>query len=197
MIYGLFFRRYAPFATFGGGFEGDNRDTGSTSLSASARTIGALNFAPGNVGNMIGDSSGTSYAGFGAFVERMLGRHVSHVTSSVSVSTRTVDTLRFTAQTAGANPMVPLAPAIDTFLDMQIVFRDQAIEFSGKMRGDDFPNAELFVTDATGQAVMLFEFATSGGRTTGPMTRLAGDHSSVVLGSFSKRVGLLASGAFA
>src|SRR5262245_25276643 len=131
MIYTLFFRRYAPFDTFGGGFEGDRRKGASTSLTDSARTIGHISFAPGNVGGMSSGSSGTAFAGAGAFVERLLGRHVSKVTSSVTVKTRSVDQLHFTAQTAGANPMVPLAPDIDTFVDIGVLFRRQALEISG------------------------------------------------------------------
>jgi hypothetical protein len=200
MIYGLFFRRYAPFDTFGlFGFEGDSRDKASTSLTVTARTIGALNFAPGNVGNMAGESSGTTLAGWGKPIQRMLGTYHSKVTSSVSVETRSIDCLRFTAQTAGANPMIPFgaAPPIDTFVDVQVVFRPTAIELSGIVRGDNFPNAEIFVTDAQGQSVMLFEYATTGGRNTGPFTRLAGTHADQVLGDFSKRVPIVAGGAFA
>jgi hypothetical protein len=196
MIYGLFFRRYAPFDTFGGGFEGDHRTAASTRLTDTARTVGALNFAPGNVGNMRGESSGTTFAGLGAYVERLLGRHFSKVTSSVSVSTRSLDCLRFTAQTAGANPMVPGAPAIDTFLDMTVLFRKQALVLEGTLRGDSFPNAEVFVTDARGQSVLLLAYATDAGRNTGPMTRLAGDHSEQRLGSFHRRIALTRLGLF-
>lgn len=197
MMYGLFFRRYAPFATFGGGFEGDNRTSASTSLTATARTIGSLNFSPGSVSEIVAETSGTTFAGLGAQVEHLLGRYYSKVTSSVSVSTRTVDCIRLTAQTSGANPMIPKAPAIDTYLDFQVVFRNQILELSGTLRGDNFPNAEVFVTDGNGQATLIFEFTTDGGQTTGPMTRLAGDHSGQVLGTFSKRLPLLKSGAFA
>jgi hypothetical protein len=197
MIYGLFFRRYAPFKTFGGGFEGDNRSTASTSLAATARTIGALNFSPGNVGNMTAESSGTTFAGLGAWIQLFLGKHQSEVTSSVSVATRTIKFLRFTAQTSGANPMVPAAPSIDTYLDAQVLFRSQAIEICGTLRGDNFPNAEVFATDAAGKSVLIFEFATTGGQTTGPMARLAGDHSAQILGVFSKRIALMRGGNFA
>jgi hypothetical protein len=183
VIYTLFFRRYAPFATFGGGFEGDHRKSASTSLLATARTIGIVSFAPGNVGPVRGSSSGTAFSGAGARVERMLGRHFSKVTSTVTVSSRTIDHVRFSAQTAGANPIVPLAPTIDTFVDFDALFRDRALILSGTVRGDDFPNVEVFAVDAKGQSVLLFEFATSGGQNTGPITRLAGDHSNQTLGS--------------
>lgn len=115
--YALFFRRYAPFASFGGGFEGDHRTSSSTILTATARTVGAISFAPGHVDPISGSSSGTAFVGAGALVERLLGRHISKVTASVSVSTATLGCIRFSAQTAGANPMIPLAPAIDTYVD--------------------------------------------------------------------------------
>ncbi len=196
MPYTLIFRRYAPFATFGGGFEGDNRSGASTSLKATARTIGAVEFAPESVGNVKACSSGTAYLGAGAAVAEALGRHYSKVTSSVAVATRTLDKVRFTAQTAGANPMVPGAPEIDTFVDFEAVFRGNAIEFSGAVRGDNFPNAEVFVRDDAGNAVMLLDFATSGGQDTGPMTRLAGAHGDQTIGTFKYRVGLDAAGRF-
>lgn len=200
MIYGFFFRRYAPFDTFGFGYEGDGRDAASTSLTATARTIGAINFAPGNVGELSGTSSGTGFAGFGKAIQQRLGTRHSKVTSSVHVTTRSVDCLRFTAQTSGANPMVPapskLVPAIDTFVDVHIVFRSNTIEISGTVRGDSFPNAEIFATDAKGQSIMLFEYATTGGQNTGPFTRLVGSHSDQILGEFSKRIATSGDGAF-
>ncbi|HTU64355.1 MAG TPA: hypothetical protein VMF52_00275 [Steroidobacteraceae bacterium] len=197
MNYGFFFRRYAPFESFGLGFEGDARESASTSLSATARTIGALQFSPGSVGDISGTSSGTSYAGLGAFVQRALGRHVSKVTSSVAVRTRSVECVRFTAQTAGANPMIPGAPEIDTYVDAEIVFTPKSLAISGAVRGDNFPNCEVFVTDASGRGALLFAFATDGGQDTGPMTRLAGDGAGQVLGTFYKRVPLRKGGAFA
>lgn len=184
MAYTLVFRRYAPFDTFGGGFEGDSRTEPSTSLKDSARTIGMIGFSPGKVGALEASSSGTAFTGCGAAVANLLGRHVSTVLSSVSVSTASIDRVRFTAHTAGANPMVPLAPKIDTYIDLDVVFRKHAIEIDGVARGDDFPNAEVFVMDAKGSAALLFAFATDGGQLTGPMTRLAGDNSAKILGKF-------------
>ncbi|HEY4367487.1 MAG TPA: hypothetical protein VGN07_09680 [Steroidobacteraceae bacterium] len=196
MTYTLVFRRYAPFATFGGGFEGDHRAKASTDLRATARTIGIIGFSPGHVGALTASSSGTAFTGAGPFVARLLGRHFSTVTSSVSVSTKTVDCVRFTAQTAGANPMVPKAPAIDTFVDFEAVFRSSAIEISGGVRGDDFPNAEVFILDKKGSAVLLLAFATEGGRNTGPITRLAGDNSTQALGVLNRRIPVKAPGVF-
>ena len=112
MAYVLFFRRYAPFASFGGGFEGDHRTVASTSLSESARTIGAIAFGPGFVGTITGTSCGTTYVGLGPTIAKTLGRHYSKVMSSVSVKTSTLSAVSFIAETAGANPMIPGAPTL-------------------------------------------------------------------------------------
>jgi len=189
-MYWLVFRRYAPFESFGGGFEGDNRKTASTSITDSARTVGAVEFAPGQIGQVRGFSSGTEYVGVGKKIAEALGRHFSKVNASVSVKSKSVDTLRFSAQTSGANPMVPLAPAIDTFIDARITFAERRLQIQGTVRGDDFPNAEIFIIDRFGGAALLFEFETTGGKETGPMTRLWGAHKKQVIGSYSEKFSL-------
>jgi len=196
MIYNLVFRRYAPFKSFGGGFEGDDRQGPTTSLIATARTTGIITFAPGNAGHIQAFSSGTSFVGGGAKVQEMLGHHLSKVTSSVTVTTRTIQQIRLTALTSGANPMIPGAPAIDTYIDLSVGFRTMALELSGTVRGDDFPNAEIFVIDAKGRSSPVFAFATTGGRSTGPMLRLAGANSGKILGEFSCKVPTMSDGAF-
>jgi hypothetical protein len=196
LSYTLFFRRYAPFESFGGGFEGDARSVASTNLSDTARTIGKVQFAPGMIGVVIGESSGTSFVGVGALIQNILGRHTSKVTSSVSVSTKSLDCVRFTAQTAGANPMIPGAPTIDTFIDFHVAFSNTSVVFQGTVRGDNFPNAEVFVTDSQGCALMLLDFSTSGGQTTGPIIRLAGSHANQKIGEFNYRVSLSANQCF-
>src|SRR4051794_10006491 len=119
MPYMLVFRRYAPFKEFGGGFEGDDRSGPSTSLMASARTVGVVTFDGSSI-SINGSSSGTAFTGFGADVNQVLGKHTSKVVATVDVKTRNTMLLSFTAYTAGANPMVPLAPDIDTFVDLDI-----------------------------------------------------------------------------
>ena len=44
---------------------------------------------------------------------------------------------------------------------------------------------------------MLFEFYTDGGKNTGPMTRLFGEHANQELGRFSARIPIDAQGSFA
>ncbi len=199
MIYTLLFRRYAPFSQFGGGFEGDNRTEASTDPAATARTIGVVNFGPGFVGTVSGTSSGSTFVGAGAFIENKIGRHFSKVEASVAVGTASVSTVRFVAKTAGANPLVPLAPRIVTIVDFGAAFSKTSVTFSGKVRGDDFPNAEVVIYDASGNGVLLFSFETSGGQTTGPFTRLPslpGGHDDQLLGEFTQRSAVDASGIF-
>jgi hypothetical protein len=187
MGYALVFRRYAPFESFGFGFEGDNRSAPSTCLTATARTIGMVAFSPGHVHLIRPGSSGTYFVGAGARIRQLLGRHCSKVTSSVTVSTMSIDCLRFTAQTAGANPMVP-APTIDTLVDIAVTFRRGMLAIEGSVRGDDFPNAEVFIVDSCLSACLLYAFETNAGRNTGPFTRLWGDHREQRLGEFCHRI---------
>ncbi|WKB50892.1 hypothetical protein [Eleftheria terrae] len=195
-MYTLVFRRYAPFKSFGFGFEGDGREGPSTRLEDTSRTMGTVGFERGSVTPICGTSSGSTFVGLGAYVERLLRRHYSAVRSSVKVTGRSLQQLRFTAMTAGANPMVPGAPTIDTFVDIVASFSSNALVLQGKVRGDSFPNAEVFVVDTRGQPVLLFHFATTGGRQSGPFLRLAGNHSGQTIGTFEKRIPLDGNGGF-
>ena len=197
--YKLVFRRYAPFDTFGGGFEGDIRTKASTDIKASARTVGVVAFDTAGVANVAASSSGTSFKGLGAWVERHVGRANSKVHCSVNVATNSGTTLTFTAQTAGANPLVPKAPNIVTIVQLSITFSPTAMTFLGDVRGDDFPNAEVIAYDARDRGILLYAFSTSGGQTSGPFTRLPSmprGHDNKKIGAFFKRIPIDRSGSF-
>lgn len=196
MAFLLVFRRYAPFAEFGFGFEGDHRTEASTSLDATARTTGKVPFARGSIGTIDATSSGTQYTGGGDWLRKLGGRHMSDVARTIAQKTIGPTFISFSASTAGANPMVPGAPAIDTFVDFRAEWIGTGMRFSGTVRGDDFPNAEVFVVDAKGVGCLLFDGRTTGGQNTGPMTRLAGAHAAQALGQFSLAVALTSGGTF-
>ena len=203
MQYGLVFRRYAPFEEFGLGFEGDKRPEASTSLTATARTIGVVSFSPGNIEYESAFSWGTSYSGLGKKAERLsaaiaraLGGSTSKVSASISVKTKTIEAISFTASTAGSNPFILGSPDIDTYIDFDALFTKTAIEFKGTVRGDNFPNAEVIVYDAELAPILLFHFETTGGKETGPITRLTGAHEKQILGNFQFRASIDASGNF-
>ncbi len=182
----LIVRRYAPFATFGGGFEGDIRTVATTSPTATARTVGIVSFDPTGVTGYKGLSSGSEFFGAGKWLAAKIGKRYSTV--KAEVSNLALDPLGqrigFTVHTAGSNPLVPIvAPDIDTFVDLQVTFGIDT-QYNGTVRGDGFPNAEVFVVDPEGKEVLLFDFRTGGGRQTGPAA-LFGDHSRNILGTFA------------
>jgi len=191
MTYMLVFKRYAPFATFGGGFEGDTRTGPSKDRGASARTIGVVEFTDDSVSSyMLGYSSGSRW-------RRDAEMSFSKVAATVTIKTRSVGFNSFTAYTAGANPLVPLAPDIDTFVDLDVRFSTKAVVFSGKVRGDTFPNAEVWVYDGTLNSgyALLFDYRTGGGQNTGP-SRLFGSGESTTLGDFQVTVPIDGAGKF-
>ncbi len=193
----LVFRRYAPFSKFGFGFEGDNRTAASVSMQATARTIGIVPFGPGHIGSLASSSSGTEFLGGGAWLRGVLGKHMSSVTSTETNKQTGPNFVSFTASTAGSNPMMGVvAPAIDTFIDFRAQWMPGSVHFVGAVRGDNFPNAEVFVLDQNGRGCLLFDGRTSGGQNTGPMTRLAGGHAKQVLGTFAISMSLTAAGVF-
>ena len=179
----LFVRRYAPFKTFGLGFEGDFRDGPSTEMSADARTVGIAMFGPKGVESYTSHSTGSAWSPGAEVATRKHKRTYGDVQSKISKQKVNGNTLSFTLYTEGANPLVPGAPDIDTFVDVEITFAD-AIHYKGKVRGDRFPNAEIFVVERGGRAIPLFDFRTGHGRNIGPFTRLFGAGKDNELGAF-------------
>jgi len=201
MPFTLVFRRYAPFSTFGVLFAGDYRNGPSVSMQATARTIATVPFAKGSIGSLTGTSSGTEVNALGGGVRKMLGRQMSHVTCKLSNERISKNSISFTASSAGANPMFRLhgtdfAPQIDTFVDFNAEFAPNGVRFWGVVRGDDFPDAEVFVLDSKGTGWLLFDGRTTAGQQTGPFTELFGAHASLRLGTFSCSAPLSPQGEF-
>jgi hypothetical protein len=137
-----------------------------------------------------------------------LGTHYGSVSMTVLSLTPTASGFKVSLQTAGANPMVPGAPDIDTFVDVSFGWgigtltagghvwhasfaagaSIMTLTVHGEVRGDNFPNAEVFLMDMHGRGVLLFDYRTGGGPDTGPFTRLSGAHAGLVLGSFSTSI---------
>ena len=193
MRYLLVVRRYAPFSYFGGPFHGDGRSGPSVSLRDTARTIGYVGLTRTGVAGSVGLSSGTSIIGPGS----LLGTHYASVSVTISGERCLSNGIAFTVATAGGNPMVPGAPDIDTFVDIALRWGVGDLRAEGQVRGDNFPNAEVFLKDTHGRGALLFDFRTGGGRHTGPFTRLMGAHARQILGSFLESIPLDPAGNFA
>ncbi len=72
---------------------------------------------------------------------------------------------------AGANPLVPfIAPDIVTKLDITGQLNSAQACYSGKLVGNAFPNAEVFIVNSQQQAKMLLTFNTGSGPNVGPLT---------------------------
>ena len=161
-------RSYAPFASFGGGFEGDNRGP-STASGSSSRVAVQVIFNPqsGRIGTPVSSSSGTTWLPLGT-------RGMATPKAAVTKSVRMARGFRIELDVAGSNPLVPGAPDIDLHLNLSVTQSTGYLNVYASLRGDAFPNAEVFVVDDRATARMILTFATSGG-TMGPFTSLPGD----------------------
>ena len=180
--FALWFRRYAPFSTFGvPSFQGDNRGP-STSLKVTSRTYGCVLFSEQTVLNTFANSSGTHYKPL-LFAEIQAHARVSMAT--VRTKLHGPSLIEFQASTAGANPLIPGSPDIDTYITARADFgMPRTLRISVVARGDNFPNLEVFLyCFTTSRTALLIDGRTTGGRRTGPVTRLPGSHSEQFLGS--------------
>lgn len=84
---------------------------------------------------------------------------------------------------AGANPLVPGAPDINTKLDLTGASSSGQACYSGHLFGDAFPDSEVFVINSQKQPTMLQTFATTADRNLGVFL-LIGDNNRG-MGSFS------------
>lgn len=85
----LIVRRYAPFESFGGGFEGDRREF-SLELRATARTIAIVQFTPGTprAPEAYGVSSGSAWIGpFGLRKNPMIGPRLGTIARRMGAAT--------------------------------------------------------------------------------------------------------------
>jgi hypothetical protein len=224
--YTLYVRRYAPFRSFGGGFEGDSRPF-STSPDATARTVGVVTFGIGAGAVMAsrGFSSGSSWVGpwevRKSYPLGSITQHGGKVRATMLDVLANRISLSFTLYTEGNLPLKDIlfhksiadgidrlnqavrpnsrhpqgTPDIDTFLDFKAMVSGKRILFEGTVRGDGFPNAEVFLVDGRSQALALFDYRTKSNEA-GPLHRLFGANAGNRLGTFRREVEILADGSF-
>jgi hypothetical protein len=195
--FALYFRRYAPFKTFGranpltagfGTFAGDNRGV-STSLKATSRTYGFVMFNRDGLVHSFASSSGTHFhPAIGAvIVSTAKVRHTAVRTTLAGPSL-----FGFRASTAANVPLIPGSPDINTFVECTVNYgvRDQ-LRIAGETFGDNFPNLEVFlVCFASARTALLLDGQTSGGPHSGPATRLFGSKEFFSLAKFSANLSL-------
>ncbi len=223
--YRLMIRRYAPFESFGGGFEGDNRQF-STKAEVTSRTIGVVTFTPDGSTKPDGKGRSSGSAWVGPWAIRQGDKSVKTSVGDVRVTITNISTTSagtaFTVQTSGNLPLKDVllpksvattvdkanhlirpksarpegTPDIDTYLDFKVQASAGALDVQGVLRGDSFPNCEVFLLDAKGVAFPLLDYQTSGGA--GGPIRLVVGHKDTQRASFpSRRVPLQPDGDFA
>ncbi len=167
-------RRFAPFGTFGGGFEGDAKSRGitgwlhdgfggfSTSPSVTSRTSLTLS---------VDGSAITPEAHANASHHFLLGDGLANVSISNSSTPASSSDGNIDASSAGSNPLIPLiAPDIDTHLRVTYDSNGRSLTLAGSVSGDIFPNAEVFVSDRAGNREMLGTFQTPLQELQGPVS---------------------------
>ena len=208
-VFAFWFRRYAPFDTFGGGtgfeFEGDYREGPSTSPKATSRTYACLFFNRKEILYGFSGASGTRFVGYAAWTGGLLGIRLAmeilnsdvkgttaHANVSLDVDEQnSPGVVAFTAKTAGSMPLLPGTPNIDTLVKARFNFNSPKILIAeGEVFGDDFPNGEVYLDSGSRHSALLVDFRTKGWQSTGPVTSLFGSHSDQSLGKFSAHLPL-------
>jgi hypothetical protein len=164
----LFVRIYAPFKTFGFGFEGDDRGP-TTAACVSSRIAASVTFDPvaGLVRGSDVRSSPSRFVPAGLTATARPRQRISAV--------KLARGLLLQLDIAGANPLAPPAPDIDVRLRLEAAVSDSRLDVVAGLTGDAFPNAEVFLEDGARSRRMVITFATSGGRQTGPLIKLPGN----------------------
>jgi hypothetical protein len=195
----LFLRSYAPFRVFGGGYAGDDRGP-STDMNATAKIHYVITFSylrMGLVGTpdaFCSESKGrglfpyliSATAPFSAGIDHdgtVKGKGDARHETTVQPIGKPGHGFALNAHVSGANPLVGMAADIDVDLNARFERGEGSLRVSGTLAGDAFPNAELFLRDATGGTFLLHHFQTPGnemgpyhylpGRNLRPMGRFA------------------------
>ena len=172
----VYMRSYAPWPTFGGVFgvapaQGDNRGP-STSLAATSRMSQRLDFS--SDGKLLGDTAWSDSSHTLGLGGKAHPRH-NALPGSVPGGSKVA------ANLAASDPVLlymHAAPDIDLHLNLTLTTTDSTVSLKGNVKGDAFPNMELFVVIGQSSPVMLDTFSTRGGRSffTGPGQMLPGNH---------------------
>ncbi len=178
-------RRFAPFESFGGGFQGDAKSrhipaasdgTGGFSTDPNATSRTSLRIA-------VEGQTITQPAGYADLSRHpLLGEGRAEVrTMSTSAPASSTDG-ELDAQSAAAMPLtlanghlsfIPWAPDIDSDVELTYEQKPHTLEVAGAVWGDRFPNAELFLSDRSETSLMLGTFQTRAGAA-GPLLELFG-----------------------
>ena len=164
-------RSYAPFKSFGPFFaryHGDDRGH-SSDLNASYRTSVGINYDTETHDRSFDKGNSLSY--------KIGSKPEDGTYSKTNVKDRSSEN-SLDVHSYGNNADQPGSWDIDQFTKLEVnidgdIKSDHILNVAGTISGDDFPNQESLITDSAGNTLWLGNFATSGGKATGPTMDLA------------------------
>ncbi|UKB84404.1 hypothetical protein LF887_01775 [Chryseobacterium sp. MEBOG06] len=156
--YPIYIRAFAPFKTFGMGFDGDGENRGyTTSLSATSRLSQSYIMDPSThkYTNLVTKSDPSHHPIFGT-------KTASDDKGSVSdfiykVNKDGSNTISWTSTMAGHNPLIPLSPNINVKTKFSLTENTKTgtLDIMAQQFGDRFPAAETFIQDTKGNALFI------------------------------------------
>jgi len=174
--YPVHIRSFAPFKTFGGGFEGDNRGYSTAAGkgeggSVTSRVQQTFTVDPAK-GTLTGErtwSDESHHFILGTKTATPDGEVNATFGCSPTKNSATID-----AEMTGALPLLDGSPDIDVKSTISIVEDTKAgtLTVNATMKGDGFPAAEMFIGDTKGQQLMIIASPAQGN----PFTSLPGDN---------------------
>ncbi len=173
--YPIYTRAFAPFKTFGGGFDGDGADRGyTTSLSATSRLSQSYTMDPSKhrYWNLVTKSDPSHHPELGTKTAPDDRGNISDFTYKVNKDGS--HTVSWVSTMSGHNPLVVLSPDIDVKTKFSITENTKTgrLDILAVQYGDRFPAAETFIQDTKGNALFIGVSPYDGN----PFTSLPGDN---------------------
>jgi len=166
-------RSFAPFKEFGGWFAGDNRGY-STSSTATSRVAQSFTVDPANGTHTspITSSSPSYHPWLGTATAKDDRGNITNFTSKANKDGS--NTVSFTSNLAGHNPLVKGSPDIDVHTNFTLTENDKAgtLKVNAVQTGDAFPSAETLISDTKGNQLFIGVSPADGS----PYTSLPGDN---------------------
>ncbi|MDI9312802.1 MAG: hypothetical protein QM535_21510, partial [Limnohabitans sp.] len=179
--YPITIRGFAPFKSFGYGFHGDDR--GYSTSDKTARVHQKINFDTDKAHIKTIAWSSPSFKTSSPHNQRTATPEVNFNGDYTIEQNGDNKTFSFGTHVAAGNPLTPKAitPNIDIFSNFSITENKKAgtLNISGTITGDNFPSTEAFISDPSGQNVIIGvgQIGSGVGKNTGPFTELPGENS--------------------
>lgn len=173
--YPIYIRAFAPFKTFGKGFDGDGEKRGyTTSLSATSRLSQSYIMDPSThkYTNLVTKSDPSHHPWFGTKTAADDKGSISDFVYKVNKDGS--NTISWTSTMAGHNPLIPASPDIDVKTKFSLTENTKTgtLDIMAQQFGDRFPAAETFILDTKGNALFIGVSPYDGN----PYTSLPGDN---------------------